>query len=248
MPTFKLTLAYDGTEFFGWQVQPDRRTVQAVVEGAIAQVTGQPARLAAASRTDAGVHACAQVASFRSPTHLGPEVLQRAINAHLPDDVRVLRVEAVEDDFHALRSARSKRYRYVWCDAPVHDVFALRYAWHVRQPLDAERMHRAAQQLLGRHDFRSFQAAGSPRESTIRTVYDVLVVRPAARPTQVWLEIEADGFLYNMVRAIAGTLRDVGRARRHESCVGAILAAADRRAAGMTAPPQGLFLLAVRYP
>jgi tRNA pseudouridine38-40 synthase len=247
MPTFKLTLAYDGTDFFGWQIQPDRRTVQAVLEGAIARATGEPSRVSGASRTDAGVHACAQVASFRSSTRLAASVLQRAINAHLPDDVRVLRVEAVGDDFHALRAARSKRYRYVWCDAPVHDVFALRYAWHVRQALDAQRMHRAAQQLLGRRDFRSFQTAGSPRESTIRTVLDVRVFRPDPFPSQVWLEIEADGFLYNMVRAIAGTLRDVGRGRRPESWLGEIVAAADRRRAGMTAPPQGLFLLAVRY-
>ena len=244
MRTFKLTLAYDGTDFAGWQVQPNERTVQAELESAIQRITSAEVRVVGSGRTDAGVHAYAQVASFESDTRLEPLELQRALNAELPRDVAVLHLQQ-RDGFHALRDAVRKRYRYVIHDGPVRDVFQLRYAWHIRQALDCQAMQRAAQPLIGEHDFCSFQTSGSPRQSTRRTVFALDVVRVQAELIHV--EIEADGFLYNMVRAIVGTLVDVGLGRVDEQHLARALAAEDRSAAGVTAPPQGLYLLRVDY-
>ncbi len=248
MPQFKLTLAYDGTEFCGWQAQPGRRTVQGVLEEAVQRVVGAAVRVGAASRTDAGVHALGQVAAFAAHTRLEADVLARAVNAYLPPDVAVLALEQVDGGFHPTHHAAGKRYRYVIRDAPGRDVFARRYHWQVHEPLDAEAMHRAGQALAGRHDFASFQSAGSPREDTVRTIFALDVARGGAGESdRIRIEVEGDGFLYNMVRAIAGTLVEVGRGKQPEGWPGETLAARDRSAAGPTAPPQGLFLLWVRY-
>jgi len=247
LSTFKLLLAYDGTDFAGWQWQQGSRTVQGALEEAWQRVTGESIRVAASGRTDAGVHALGQVVGIRSQTHLSPEILQRALNAELPRDVVVLGCDRAADDFHVIRNAVRKRYRYVVDDAPVPDVLARRYAWYSPKPLDAEAMHRAAQALLGRHDFTSYQTLGSQRVSTVRTIFEISVRRPAADPHKIWFEVEADGFLYNMVRVIVGTLVQVGRGVRPETWPAEVLQARDRRAAGMTVPPQGLFLLRVDY-
>lgn len=247
MPTFKLLLAYDGTDFAGWQWQQGSRTVQGALEEAWQQVTGESIRVAASGRTDAGVHALGQAVGVRSETHLSPEVLQRALNAELPRDVAVLACERAAEDFHVIRDAVRKRYRYVMDDGPVPDVLARRYAWYSPKPLDVDAMHRAAQALLGRHDFTSYQTLGSQRVTTVRTVLDISVRRPTDDPHKIWLEVEADGLLYNMVRVIVGTLMQVGRGVRPEIWPAEVLQARDRRAAGMTAPPQGLFLLQVEY-
>ena len=175
MPTFKITLAYDGTEFSGWQVQPGQRTVQGVLEVVLRQLTGQSVRVWGASRTDSGVHALGQVAAFSLPTRLSPEELLRGMNALLPPDVVVLHIEETSPRFWPSRDATAKRYRYLLYDGPVRHIFLRRYVWQVDQRLDVAAMHRAGQYLVGTHDFASFQSRGSPRQDTIRTLFDVSV-------------------------------------------------------------------------
>ena len=249
MRTLKLTVAYDGTAYAGWQVQVDRTTVQSTIEAAIAQITGRKTRILASGRTDAGVHALGQVVVFQSETRLEPEVLRRGLNAILPDDIAVLEVADVHAGFHPTRHAVRKRYRYVIHNGPVRDVFQRRYCWHYTcGHLDAEAMDRAAAALLGTHDCSSFETSGSEREHSVRTISDIRVERGRGEDRdRVTIEVEADGFLYNMVRTIVGTLVDVGRGFRPESWPGEVLRAMNRRAAGKTAPPQGLFLVKVDY-
>ena len=266
--TLKLTIAYDGTAYAGWQVQPSKPTVQQTLENAIAKVTGQHVRTLASGRTDAGVHALGQVVGFRTDSTLPPEALLRAINANLPHDVAVLDVAEAPEGFHAICHVVRKRYRYVIHNGPVREVFCRHFAWHyVYGRLDADAMRRAAAALPGTHDFSSFESSGSARKTSVRTVFDLTVERGRAgdifpspfgrgaggegraggRNDFITIEIEADGFLYNMVRAIVGTLVEVGRGARPERWPGEVLRAADRRLAGPTAPPQGLFLVNVEY-
>ncbi len=261
--TLKLTLAYDGTDFCGWQSQVGHRTVQDTLEEAIAKITGKFVRVMSSGRTDAGVHALAQVISFDTESELPAEVIQRALNYELPHDMAALAVEEAPG-FHARRDAKRKRYRYVIHDGPVRDVFYRRFSWQLFKRLDIAAMQRVAAALLGKHDFDSFETGGSERESTERTVFDLTVERVTipkhslfvgrtAESTSideksvVQIEVESDGFLYNMVRIIAGTLAEVGQGKKPESWVAEVLAARDRRVAGMTAPPQGLFLVQVTY-
>jgi tRNA pseudouridine38-40 synthase len=246
--TIKLTLAFDGTDFAGWQFQTGQRTVQDALEQTVAKVTGQFSRVTASGRTDAGVHALAQIVSFETENTLPAEVLWRALNAELPHDMAALTVEDAPTDFHAQRDARRKRYRYVMCDRRVRDVFRRRYAWQLFNRLDVPAMQRAAAMLVGTHDFISFQSSGSERETTERTVFDLTIQRHEPPDDQVvQLEIEASGYLYNMVRNIVGTLVEVGQGRQNENWVAEVLSACDRRRAGPTAPPQGLFLVSVTY-
>jgi tRNA pseudouridine38-40 synthase len=248
MRTLKLTLAYDGTAYAGWQVQSRENTIQAVVESALAKVTGEPIRVTASGRTDAGVHALGQVVGFRTASRLSSEVFVRALNAELPRDIAVLEAADVPEGFHATLHAKRKRYRYMIHNGPVRDVFRRRTAWHCPREFDVEAMHRAAQALCGAHDFSSFETQGSPRKTPVRTIYDISVRRNVDGDEHlVAIDVEADGFLYNMVRTIVGTLVKVGRHARTESWVAEVLAARDRRAAGPTAPPQGLFLIRVEY-
>jgi tRNA pseudouridine38-40 synthase len=256
VPTFKLTIAYDGAAYAGWQAQPAVRTVQGTFEATLEKITGESVRVTASGRTDAGVHALGQVVSLVLSTSLPPDVLLRAFNAELPNDIAVLSAEIAVDGFHAIRDARRKRYRYLLHDGPVRSVLWRRYCWHLPYQLDEGAMHRAAQGLVGTHDYSSFETSGTERLTSIRTVFALSVTR---RPTDellsradqdlplVAVEIEADGFLYNMVRAIVGTLVEVGRGTQTEAWPAEVLAAGDRRAAGRTAPPQGLFLVEVQY-
>jgi tRNA pseudouridine38-40 synthase len=248
MRTFKLTLAYDGSEFAGWQRQPNERTVQGELERALAQITQEHVRCVASGRTDAGVHALGQVVSFESGTRHSGEVLRKALNATLPEDIIVFEVADAPPGFHALRDAVRKRYRYVIQDGPFLDLFSRRYVWWLRKRLDVEAMQEAAKPLVGTHDFASYQTSGSSRLTTVRTILDLTVERREAELTdRVVIEVEANGFLYNMVRNIAGTLVEVGRGRQSVSWPGEVLTHLDRRAAGMTAPPQGLFMIGVEY-
>ncbi len=248
MRFLKITLAYDGTDFAGWQVQPNERTVQQTLEEAWQKVTGESIRAVASGRTDSGVHAIAQVVSLKTDSHLAADVLCRALNANTPEDMTVLDVCEAPDGFHAIRDAIRKRYRYVIQDGPVRDVFVRRYAWYVPQRLDAEAMHSAAQLLRGTHDFASFEASGAERATSVRTISDIWVRREAAETGErIIMEVEADGFLYNMVRNIVGTLVEVGRGSQPQEWVAEVLAAQDRKQAGPTAPPQGLFLVSVDY-
>jgi tRNA pseudouridine38-40 synthase len=245
MRNLKLLLSYDGTDFHGWQTQPGLRTVQEAIEKAIGEITGETAFANASGRTDTGVHALGQVVNFKTDSHLDPHTLLRAINAHLPGDVIVRDAEEVALAFDACRHAKRKLYRYVIHDGPVPDVFLRRYAWHVPfRRLDDAAMAAAAKPLVGKHDFHSFETEWPNRQSSVRTITSLHVER---REDQIWIEVEADGFLYNMVRAIAGTLVNVGREYWPASHVAEILNAEDRKQAGPTAPPQGLFLVRVSY-
>jgi tRNA pseudouridine38-40 synthase len=261
MRTLKLIVSYDGTGYAGWQVQAGRPTLQGTLEAALEKIIGQRVRVLASGRTDTGVHALGQVVGFQAGTDLPAEELRRALNAHLPSDMAVLEVIDAPEGFHPTRQAVRKRYRYLIHDGPVREVFRRHFCWHyARGRLDAAAMHRAAAALQGRHDFSSFQTRGAERESSVRTIFAIDVrrgragqggVEPPADQARAddWItvEVEADGFLYNMVRAIVGTLVEVGRGARPESWPAEVLRAADRRAAGPTAPPQGLFLDSVDY-
>jgi len=240
----RLLVSYDGSDFHGWQTQPGFRTVQETLEGAIAALTGERIRVNASGRTDTGVHAIGQVVNFYTSTHHPADVLVRAINAHLPADVVVRAAQDVPQAFDANRDARRKLYRYVIHDGPVPDPFLRRYCCQSRHRLDEQLMRQAAQVLRGRHDFHSFETEWPNRMSSVRTITHIAVSRLG---DWIWLDVEADGFLYNMVRAIAGTLLNVGRGHWPPSQVEEILRAEDRRRAGPTAPAQGLFLMRVTY-
>lgn len=262
MRNIKLTLSYDGTDFSGWQTQPGFRTVQETLQQAMHKLTGEKVHANASGRTDAGVHAIGQVVNFFTNTQLPAEVLVRALNAHLPADVVVREALDVPQAFDANHDARRKLYRYVIHDGPVEDPFLRRYACHTKRRLDVEAMCRAARCLEGRHDFHSFETEWPNRMSSVRTITHLGLRRAPSHALPIggspdplsesigdfiWLDVEADGFLYNMVRAIAGTLINVGRGYWPESQVEAILKALDRRLAGPTAPALGLFLLRVSY-
>jgi tRNA pseudouridine38-40 synthase len=248
MQWLKLTLAYDGTDFCGWQVQPQQRSVQGVLQDKLQEITGEEVRAIGSGRTDSGVHALAQVVGFSTSSELSPKVLHRALNAELPDDLSVLSVEPAPEGFHAIRDARRKHYRYTLHDSRVPEVFERRYLWQVFQRLDVSAMQRAARPLIGTHDFSSFESKGAPREDSIRTVYDLKVRRTDGDDShRITIDIQGNGFLYNMVRTIVGTLYEVGRNNKPETWPGEVLAARNRDIAGMTAPAQGLFLVNVEY-
>jgi tRNA pseudouridine38-40 synthase len=245
MRNIKLILSYDGTDFNGWQSQPGYRTVQATLEHAIGKLTGEECvRVNASGRTDAGVHALGQVVNFYSVTAHPTDVLVRAINAHLPPDVVVREAAEVPHSFDANRDAKRKLYRYLIHDGAVPDPFLRRYCCQSPHPLDAAAMRRAAEPLKGRHDFHSFETDWPNRLSSVRTITHLSVNRFG---DWIWIDVEADGFLYNMVRAIAGTLMNVGRGYWPEEQIDRILQAEDRSQAGPTAPAQGLFLVRVSY-
>ncbi len=247
MRNIRLDLEYDGTAYSGWQVQPRVPTIQEKIEEALYRITGQRVRVSGAGRTDAGVHALGQVAHFHSDTSLPVDVLLRALNSLLPDDIVVKAVRDVPGSFHARKGASGKRYEYWILNDPTPSAFHRRYFWHLRRPLDVEAMGRAARRLAGKHDFSSFQASGGEcGRSAVRSVnlLDVEIVRER----YLRVAVEANGFLRGMVRILVGTLVEVGEGKIAEEDVSRILEARDRRVAGRTAPARGLFLVWVRYP
>ncbi|TWT47089.1 tRNA pseudouridine synthase A [Thalassoglobus neptunius] len=275
MPTIRLRIAYDGTNYSGWQVQPNETTVQGVIETAIHKLTGEAMSVLCAGRTDAGVHALGQVASFRSDFNIPPHRWRPALQSHLPEDVVILESDQVADEFHATFSAVSKRYRYVIHNSVVEHPFWRTFVWRIAQPLDEIAMHEAAQVLVGTHDFRSFESHWPNKATSVRTVHAISLRRHSDwnlwSPTNsnepeeneklaseqtgnetagdfISLEIEADGFLYNMVRTITGTLVNIGRGTWTKENLVDILNAQDRKIAGATAPACGLYLAQVHYP
>jgi len=245
MRNLKLIVTYDGTDYGGWQTQANAPTIQATLEKAFQTITCEKrVHCVGSGRTDAGVHALGQAVNAFTATPLELPTLLKAINSQLPADIAVLSIEEVRHSFCAIKDAIKKRYRYVIDDSRIPDPFLRRTAWQPQKPLDAAAMHRAAQCLKGRHDFRSFETNWPNRLSSIRTMFDITVTRHDAT---LRIEVEADGFLYNMVRSIVGTLYQVGRGYWPEAKVNDVLEAMDRREAGPTAPPQGLFMLYVTY-
>src|SRR5262245_34126862 len=240
----KLTLEYDGTDFHGWQVQPDRPTIQQAVEDALEKILGSKVRVQGAGRTDAGVHALGQVASFSCAKEVEPRRLQKGLNALLRPQVTVKGIESVDDGFDARRDARSRTYQYrIWA-WPWPSVFHRRFSWHVYAPLDIAAMERAAVCLEGEHDFSSFQAAGCDAANPVRRIYRSCF---ASEGDLLLYDIEATAFLRHMVRNIVGTLAQVGRDELSPGGFREILQFRDRSRAGPTAPAQGLFLVAVNY-
>ena len=243
--TFKITLAYDGTDFVGWQRQPEGASIQGLVEDALAEIEKRPVAVAGAGRTDAGVHAVGQVASFTLARDIDPATLARALNAKLPEAIRVMDARIAPEGFHARFDAVSKTYRFRIATGPAMDPFERRYAWHIPGPLDLDAMRAAARRLEGTHDFAAFQSAGSPVQSSTRAMSGLHITECAGRIIEV--EATADGFLRHMVRAIVGTLVEVGRGRRGPEWIDEVLASRDRTRAGRGAPALGLFLMSVVY-
>jgi len=241
----KLTIAYDGTAYHGWQRQQRGIvTVQGTLEDTISRVVKHPVSLRGAGRTDTGVHAAGQVASFFTDSPIPEARLHHAINCRLPGDIRVKKAEPVGDDFDAVTSAKSKLYRYAVYNDGHRPAAAANLCYHFYHQCELGPMRSAAALLLGEHDFASFASAGHDRQSTVRTLLGCEVWR---KYHWVYFDLEADGFLYHMVRNIVGTLLEIGRA--HWACarIKDILEARDRAAAGPMAPPQGLTLRWVRY-
>lgn len=257
--TVRLMVAYDGTRYHGFQRQRSGlTTIQSELERAIAEVTGEKTAVAGAGRTDAGVHALGQVVSFRTRSRIPDDRWPAALGAHLPADITVVSSEEAPSTFHARFSARSKTYRYMVLAGSTDSPMLAPFCARVRDRLDVPAIARGAETLVGRHDFTSFWAAGSPRSSPVRTVLRLTVeavvprlfLPPSAAETGselVIFTVEADGFLYKMVRNFIGTLLEVGAGRLGPEDVGRILEARDRSMAAPTAPPQGLCLVEVRY-
>lgn len=254
---FLLTIEYDGSGFSGWQRQPDVRTVQGELEAALSHVMGRPVLINGTSRTDAGVHALGQQASFSGEFGIPTDRIQTAVNNLLAGktgglskigrvgDVRLTAVEEKPEGFHARFDSLGKRYRYIIGNGPVPDVFRRKYAYQIGEPLDEKAMQEAACHIMGTHDFACFQASGSTeRETTVRTIYSLTVNR---KGDDIILEVTGDGFLYNMVRIITGTLVEVGLGKKKPEEVADIVAGCDRRRAGHTAPAEGLYLVKVFY-
>ncbi|MBD0305804.1 MAG: tRNA pseudouridine(38-40) synthase TruA [Nitrospiraceae bacterium] len=244
MATFKLTLEYDGTGYAGWQRQPGRPTIQAEIEAALQRIVRTRIAVIGAGRTDAGVHALGQVASFRTDRALMPREWIKALNAVLPSDIAVRSVEQAADDFHARYSARMKVYRYRILNRRERSVFERTRAWHVRKPLDVEAMREGAALLIGRHDFSSFRDSQTDTKDPVCRMcrLDLIEAKAVLR-----IELEADRFLKQMVRTIVGTLVEIGQGKRSPKAMKDILDAHDRREAGYTAPPHGLYLVRATY-
>ena len=244
--TFKLTIAYDGSEFIGWQRQASGVSIQGLLEDALSELDGRAVTVIGAGRTDAGVHARGQVAAAALERDLDAAAVVRAVNIRLPASVRILDASPAVKDFHARFDARLKSYRYRIWNGGVMSPFERSYAWHVPMALDVGAMADAAAALCGTHDFAAFQGTGSDTQTTVRTVMRSSVERDAGSPLIVY-EAAGEGFLRHMVRNIVGTLVEIGRGRWPAAWMGDVLASRDRAAAGPTAPAQGLFLMAVAY-
>lgn len=247
---YKLLLQYDGTDFHGWQIQEEHRTVQGELTRALSLIDGRSVNVHGSGRTDAGVHAEGQVASVAIEREITVEKLRAAINGNVERDMRVLSVETVPDDFHARYSAIGKTYVYRVVSGPVISPFWWRYAHHDARPLDLEQMRRGAELFCGRHDWTAFSAAQSDVEDRVRTVTEVEIVERSderSSGTLIEIRVSAEGFLRYMVRAIAGTLMALGRGELDLEAITAALETGNRPLAAVTAPACGLTLLSVRY-
>ena len=242
---FKLTIEYDGSRYHGWQHQKNERTIQGELEQALARLTAQPVVVIGSGRTDAGVHAEGQVASFHCDTRLSANELQKGLNSLTPDDIVIKRCEPAAETFHARYDAISKTYRYCILNRAVPPAVGRQYAWWIRKKLDVDRMRLAIDCIIGTHDFKAFEGSGSPRSTTERRVVRAVITKQKAQ--YLFCEIEADGFLRYMVRNLVGTLADVGLHRITPDDFKDILFSRNRSRAGITAPAKGLFLMAVKY-
>jgi tRNA pseudouridine38-40 synthase len=252
----KITLEYDGTAYSGWQTQgyksqapavrqgSHKPTIQESIEKVLQKILQEKVHLIGSGRTDAGVHALAQVANFKTNSGILAQKLQRALNGLLPADISVLKIEEIKPDFHSRFSAKAKTYRYTILNRPQRSAFLRDRAYFYRYPLNFQLMQREAKALLGRHDFAAFCASGASAKDTRRTIRKIVLRKNGGLIT---IEIEADGFLYNMVRNIVGTLLEIGRGKFPAGSMRKILRLKNREAAGPTAPARGLVLVKVKY-
>ena len=244
MRTIKLTLEYDGSDFVGWQRQPNGLSVQEVVEGALAQLLGSPVSLTSSGRTDAGVHALGMVAHFHTDRDLPLKAFREGVNSFLPATVAVQRAEQVADDFHARFDARGKWYRYTIYQAEVRSPMLANRAWWLRSPLDIAAMEQAAAAFVGRHDFAAFRTTGCAAKTTVREIYSVSLQR---QDRLLMVDVRGSGFLRNMVRMMAGTLVEIGQGKRPVEAVADLLNGKDGGGPAHTAPAHGLCLMEVWY-
>ncbi|MBI5043521.1 MAG: tRNA pseudouridine(38-40) synthase TruA [Nitrospirae bacterium] len=255
----KLIIEYDGTGYHGWQHQPRHINIQQTIKEKIETIAKEKINLIGASRTDAGVHAIAQVANFKTKSRMNEGEWQRALNSLLPSDIVIKKTEVVPPDFHARFSAKGKIYKYLILNQPVPSALYRNYAWHIPYPLKVNEMRKAAKSLIGRHDFSSFRASSCSAENPVRRIKRLVITKIPSYPPLVkggrgdyidnfiQIVIEADAFLHHMVRNIIGTLIEVGTGKLLPSRIDSILKAKDRRLAGKTAPPHGLYLVKVIY-
>jgi len=245
MENFKLLVQYDGTAYHGWQRQKTDRTIQGQIEKALETMTGKFISLAGSGRTDAGVHALGQTASFQSDACLSPDIYYKGLNSLLPEDIFIKACQRVDPVFHARYNVLSKVYQYRILNRDFPSILERYHVWHIRQLLNVEAMQKAASCFVGDHDFKAFEGSGSPRTSTVRHVFRAGIKQ--GNDGQILFDIEADGFLRYMVRNIVGTLVDVGKGRILVEDIKRILLSRDRSLAGATAPARGLFLMEVNY-
>ena len=244
MKRIKLTVAYDGTDYCGWQIQPNGITVEEVLNKALSRLTGEDSAVTGASRTDAGVHARGNVAVFDTASTIPPGRFSYAVNTLLPEDVVVVKSEEVAADWHPRYQESVKTYAYHILNREMPDPVRRKYVWHVNCPLDLEKMRTAAEYLTGEHDFKSFCSIHTGAKTTVRTIYSMDVERSGEVIT---IRVSGNGFLYNMVRIITGTLVEAGRGFRQPESVKELLDADERGKAGPTAPAQGLLLESIEY-
>jgi tRNA pseudouridine38-40 synthase len=272
MRNIKLTIQYDGTNYNGWQIQPaaisnvrfqisdfkkqkNIITIQGIIQAAIKKITAEDVKLIGAGRTDAGVHAIEQSASFKTTSRLSADIIQRALNANLPDDIRVIEAKDVKIEFHPRYDAKSKIYFYIISNSYFISPFLCRYAWKIAHKLDLDAMRRAIEPLKGRHDFSAFRASGCGAKNSVRTIFDISVGKiehldfMSARLSGDFfkIRIEADAFLRHMVRNIAGTIVEAGKGKMKSEDIEGIMLSKDRKNAGAAAPARGLFLEKVNY-
>lgn len=240
----KLTLQYDGTAYHGWQIQKNSITVQETLTQAIEKVTGERVTLIGCGRTDTGVHAEKYVCNFHTEANIPPEKYPYALNSHLPDDIVCFAAERVNEDFHANKSAVSKRYVYRILNREFPDAVMSRYSWHYKYPLDLAKMKEAAEAFIGTHDFIGFASSGFSVKTTVREIYSLDVSQEG---DVITINVHGNGFLYNMVRIIAGTLVFAGNGKINPADMADIIESKDRGRAGITAPPEGLCLKEVYY-
>ena len=245
MRRIRTIIAYDGTDYVGWQTQPNGVAVQEVIEKAILEVTGEQTALQGSGRTDSGVHARAQVAHFDTGARMAADKFATALNPHRPADIRVLYSEEVSPDFHARFSAKEKQYRYFVQTGAHADVFARKYALHAYMPLDLDLMNEAAALVVGTHDFSAFMSTGREVETAVRTLS---LSRWEKQGKFLVYTVQGNGFLYNMVRILVGTMVGMGNGRIPKDSMEKALASLSRKDAGPTAPPHGLVLWRVKYP
>ena len=244
MKKIKLTIEYDGTNYVGWQHQPNGPSVQDAVEKALGEVVDHSVQVISSGRTDAGVHARGMVVHFETPGNLPLKAYREGVNAKLPADISIVSAEAVDDDFHARYSARAKRYRYSFFLGDVRSPLCSRYSWHIKKTIDVDAMRTAAAYLVGQHDFAAFRSSGCDAKTTVREIFHTEFKKHGR---MLHFDIIGSGFLRNMVRVIVGTLAEVGLGKRAIQEIGELLKAGNRDHAGVTAPPHGLSLMQVWY-